>query len=136
VDGQSIGLVDVKIHGNEAHIENLVVLEKFRRKGVGTELLRKAVVFSKSIGVRRIRAEMPVQNTNRFYEKNGFKFAEDTFLIEVKDKKQVELYLNEKLYSEGENQYWVPSEKEMRFIGELGVDFKTVGRFQVMIRDT
>ncbi len=134
LDGQTIGLIDIRSYGHEFHIENLVVLQNFRGKGVGTKLLKKAIDYSKSRGIKRIQAETPIGNS-RFYEKNGFRFMKYAFLVLIEDKEAVEPFLNTKLYFEGQNQYWVPGEEEMQFIRELGVDFKEVGKFKVVVRN-
>jgi len=134
VDGQDVGLVDIKNYGDEFHIENLVVLQKFRRKGIGTKLLNEAINFSKSKGIKRIRAEIPVQSASKFYEKNGFKLIKHAFLVEIHDRTYIEPHLNKKLFFEGDNKYWVPSEKEMRFLRKLGVTVKTIAKFKVMIK--
>ena len=135
VDGQVVGLVDIKSYGDEAHIESLVVLQEFRRKGIGTRLLNKAVDFSKSRGIKRIRAETPVQNASGFFEENGLRLVDHAFLVEIEDERKVEQYLNKKLYFEGKNQYWVPGEKEMQFVRKLKVDFKTIVQFKIMTKN-
>jgi len=134
IDGQTVGLVDIKNYGDEFHIENLVVLQNFRRKGIGTKLLNEAINYSKSKGNKRIRAEIPVQSASKFYEKNSFKFFRHAFLVEIQDKTYIEPYLNKKLYLEVNNKYWIPSEKEMDFIRKLGVTVKTITKFKVMIK--
>ena len=63
------------------------------------------------------------------------KLVNHAFLIEIEDRRKVEQYLNKKLYFEGKNQYWVPGEKEMQFVRELKVDFKTIVKFKIMTKD-
>jgi len=134
VDGQAVGLIDLKNYGDEFHIENLVVIQDFRRKGIGTKLLNKAVHYSKSKGIKRIRAETPVQNASKFFKKNGFRLIKYAFLVEIQDRTYIEPYLNKRLYFEGDHKYWIPSEKEMHFIRKLGVTIKTITKFKVMVK--
>ncbi|MGD8505998.1 MAG: GNAT family N-acetyltransferase [Candidatus Bathyarchaeota archaeon] len=132
IDEQAIGLIDIKIHGDIAHIENLVVLPKHRRKGVGTALLDKATKFSKIKLARRMRAETPVQNSSEFYERNGFELARHAFLIRVKSKLTIDPSM--RLSFEGDDKYWVDNDQRMESIRERRLDFGTIAKFKVMVK--
>jgi len=59
---------------NEARILMLAVREKYRRKGIGTNLLRRFLSVCKKEGLVSIRLEVRTTNTGAitFYKKFGF----------------------------------------------------------------
>ncbi len=82
----------LRLSGRIATIDELVVAEAWRAKGVGKELLGRAVARARALGVKRIEL-----NTHRgresysreFYRKNGFAEADSAILrIEVGEKKK------------------------------------------------
>ncbi|MDH5439102.1 MAG: GNAT family N-acetyltransferase [Candidatus Bathyarchaeota archaeon] len=119
LDGEAVGLIEIKFQEDKAHIRNLVVLKNFRRKGIGTKLVEKAIEFSRSKGIKRIRVKTPTRDASRFYEKNGFKLIDYLFVIRLP--------------------YWdratVMTEKGVEFMRKHGTNFETVSRFEVMIRE-
>ena len=54
-------------------IENIVVYEDYRRKGIGTILLQLIEERAKVEGAKFIRAAIVGDNTLEFWEKQGFK---------------------------------------------------------------
>ena len=58
----------------EAHLLNIGIKEKFRRKGLGVDILNQVIIFSESISCRRVFLEVRVSNTKAIslYEKEGF----------------------------------------------------------------
>jgi len=119
VDGQAVGLVEAKIHEDEASIRNLVVIRKFRRRGIGTKLLEKAIEFIKSRGIRRIRAKTPTRNASRFYRKNGFRRVDYLFLIRIP-------HINDAMFMR---------EKDVESMRKLETKFEIVTKFEIMIRE-
>jgi len=119
VDGQAVGLVEIKIHEDEARIRNLVVLRNFRRRGIGTKLLEKAIEFIKSRRIRRIRVKTSTRNASRFYRKNGFGRVDYLFLIRIP-------HMNDAMFMR---------EKELESMRKLKTDFEIVTKFELMIRE-
>ena len=62
----------------EAHLLNIGIKKKFRRKGLGVDILNQIIIFSESIGCRRVFLEVRISNTKaiNLYEKKGFKKAD------------------------------------------------------------
>lgn len=60
--------------GKEAHIINLAIAEKFRRKGFATKLLEHIIKFAGSLGLKRAILEVRVSNlpAQGLYIKAGF----------------------------------------------------------------
>lgn len=64
-DGKLIGFIDVLSDGiADSYLQDLVIHPKFRRKGIGTELVKKAI---------------------RFLQKNNIKFIQVTFNPEYEE---------------------------------------------------
>jgi len=137
VHDEAVGLVDIKIRNELAYIENIVVLPKYRRKGIGKALLKKAMDFSTYGNVKQTRAEIPAQNEGaiKFYGESGFRYSRNAYLIKVQDKSVLEPYLGREIYHVENTRYWVPDEEQMKLIRRLGVSFTTVGEFKVMIKN-
>lgn len=69
----------LKLNGRAAAIDELVVAEAWRRRGVGRELLRRAVERARVLSVTRLEAQSmgPVTDGVRaFFEACGFKAAD------------------------------------------------------------
>lgn len=90
VDGVIVGMALVYFRfstwkGRTVHLEDLIVNEAFRGKGIGSMLYKKVVSYAKEQGVRR--AEWIVLNWNKgaiaMYEKSGAKFHKDWWLVEM-----------------------------------------------------
>jgi predicted GNAT family N-acyltransferase len=67
-----VGTARVVMRNGAAQIGRMAVLKSYRRKGVGTELLKKAVQSARRRNAKRIflNAQVPVIG---FYEKMGFR---------------------------------------------------------------
>ncbi|RLE62732.1 MAG: ribosomal-protein-alanine N-acetyltransferase [Thermoprotei archaeon] len=75
LDGKIIGyVIGVIRRNNLGHIVNIAVDPQFRRKGVGTELMKRLIELFRNRGVKLIRLEVRVSNTpaRKLYEKLGF----------------------------------------------------------------
>ena len=84
VDGEVVGYVMSRVElgwgimklglVKKGHIVSLAVLEKYRRRGIGTALMRAALDGLKSYGVKEVYLEVRVSNIPaiKLYEKLGF----------------------------------------------------------------
>jgi len=84
VDGEVVGYVMSRVElgwgitklglMKKGHIVSLAVLEKYRRRGIGTALMKAALEGLKNYGVKEVYLEVRVSNTPaiRLYEKLGF----------------------------------------------------------------
>lgn len=65
--------------GKSWHLEDLIVTEPYRGKGIGFALLKKFIFFAHNTGVRRIQWVVLDWNTPaiNFYEKHGAKTLSD-----------------------------------------------------------
>lgn len=82
--------------GEVLHLEDLIVSEKCRGKGLGTKLLDAVVKYGKRIGVKRICWEVLDWNETAitFYEKKGANVMRDWNVVHL-DEKGIENYLNQ-----------------------------------------
>ena len=69
--GKAVGTARVVMLGSSAKIGRMAVLKTYRRKGVGTQLLKRAVSSARKLGAKKIylHAQVPVIG---FYEAMGF----------------------------------------------------------------
>lgn len=60
--------------GRIAHIEEIVVHEDLRGKGIGTQLLHQLICLARDAGCRRVELDSAFHRTeaHRFYERHGF----------------------------------------------------------------
>ena len=74
-EGNIIGYICVTFRAHESHILNLAVHPDFRRRGVATILMDKAIRGLKKRGCVFVHLKVRVSNTGaqRFYELLGFK---------------------------------------------------------------
>ena len=80
VDKRIVGFCSLSVknnlwqQGNLGHIDELIVDESFRRKGIGKELLHRLIRFAEEKGCRRIELDSAFHRTKAhdFYEENGF----------------------------------------------------------------
>lgn len=81
--------------GEALHLEDLIVSQAYRNKGVGTQLLNTVVKYGKEKGVKRISWEVLDWNENaiQFYEKKGAKVLRDWDVVQL-DKEGIANYLN------------------------------------------
>lgn len=80
--------------GPVLHLEDLIVHEKCRGLGLGTQLLDTVVSYGKEIGVRRISWEVLDWNEPaiRFYESKGANVMRDWDVVQL-DKEGIENYI-------------------------------------------
>jgi ribosomal protein S18 acetylase RimI-like enzyme len=78
-DKQIIGLIDLTLADwqKTAWLRHLVVAEPFRRRGVGSKLLRAALTWAEQSAVLTVMAECQTKNfpAISLYRKNGFVFC-------------------------------------------------------------
>ncbi len=103
-DGRLIGFLDVEIESwrTVAKVWNLLVDEKYRRQGIGMELVSRAIEFGRENDCRAIAVE--TQTTNwpalNFYLKMGFEICavDDHFYTNHDpERKEVALFLYREL---------------------------------------
>ncbi|WP_439152991.1 GNAT family N-acetyltransferase [Winogradskyella sp.] len=102
VDGKVEGLALVYPRystwkGKVLHLEDLIVSEASRGKGLGTLLLDTVVEYGKSMDVKRIGWEVLDWNEPaiEFYEKKGARVMRDWDVVQL-DQKGIDNYLNQK----------------------------------------
>ena len=80
--------------GEVLHLEDLIISEKCRGKGLGTKLLDAVVKHGKKIGVKRISWEVLDWNEPaiKFYESKGANVMRDWDVVQL-DQKGIENYL-------------------------------------------
>ena len=79
--GEELGAMYVYLIRNESHddpyalLEDLLVKEEHRKKGVGTLLVKEAIAEAKRLGCYKIigTSRMARENVHQFYEKIGMK---------------------------------------------------------------
>lgn len=80
--------------GEVLHLEDLIVSEKARGKGIGGALLTEVIKFGNDLGVKRIGWEVIDWNTPaiEFYEHIGANVMRDWHVVQL-DEKGIENYL-------------------------------------------
>src|SRR5262245_56024657 len=75
---QAVGTARVVMRHRSAKIGRMAVLKKYRGKGIGTKLLRRAIVISRRQGAQKIylHAQVPVIG---FYEAMAFRCVGPVF---------------------------------------------------------
>jgi predicted GNAT family N-acyltransferase len=76
--GNPVGTARVVMHRRNAKIGRMAVLKRFRRTGVGTQLLKRATATAKRFGARKIYLHAQV-GVIGFYEKLGFRCVGPVF---------------------------------------------------------
>lgn len=73
--------------GRAIHLEDLIVSESMRGKGVGSKLLDEVVKYGHKLGVRRINWEVLDWNEPAiaFYEKNGANVMRDWDVVQLNE---------------------------------------------------
>ena len=73
--------------GKTVHLEDLIVKNSYRKKGIGKALYEKVLHFAAAEGVKR--TEWVVLNWNKnaidFYEKSGAQVLKDWYLVQMDD---------------------------------------------------
>lgn len=74
--------------GKTVHLEDLIVRENFRNKGIGKALFLQVMKYAKSKGVQRVEWVVLDWNTNAisFYEKAGASLLKDWYLVQMEAK--------------------------------------------------
>lgn len=82
--------------GEVLHLEDLIVSEKCRGQGLGTQLLDAVVIYAKKLGVKRISWEVIDWNEPaiKFYESKGANVMRDWDVVQL-DENGIENYLNQ-----------------------------------------
>jgi len=70
---QQIFYLDILNGGYNSHINFLLVDEEHRGKGIGSQLLEKAVGNAKKKGILEIHVDTIYEEAAKFYKKHGFK---------------------------------------------------------------
>ncbi|MBU2938276.1 GNAT family N-acetyltransferase [Lacinutrix sp. C3R15] len=80
--------------GKIIHLEDLIVSNKYRGKGLGTLLLNQVVIYANTLGARRINWEVIDWNEPaiKFYEKKGAKVLRDWDVVQL-DAEGIQNYL-------------------------------------------
>jgi len=100
VDGsiEGIALVYMRFStwkGEVLHLEDLIVNQNMRGRGLGEALLNEVVKYGSSLGVKRISWEVLDWNTPaiEFYEKKGAKVMRDWNVVQL-DEQGIKNYLS------------------------------------------
>lgn len=136
VKNRVVGFVDIKLRKEEADVENLVVLKSFRRKGVGSALLRAAEDFARNRRLGTIRAETPdeAKAANTFYEKAGFRIQTRAFLISASEHRELKLCADLHVHKVKDNVFWIPTENDLMLIKQRDTEIQTIGVFKVYVK--
>jgi len=79
LDDQVVGVLhqifylDILNGGHNSHINFLLIEEEHRGKGIGSQLLDKAIKNAKEKGIIEIHVDTIYKEAARFYRKHGFK---------------------------------------------------------------
>ena len=75
--------------GKAVHLEDLIVTQSYRGKGIGQALYDEVLLFSKAEGVRRVQGEVLDWNQPAidFYEKSGASILKDWYLAQMHEPK-------------------------------------------------
>ncbi len=75
--------------GKAVHLEDLIVTQSYRGKGIGQALYDEVLLFSKAEGVRRVQWEVLDWNQPAidFYEKSGATILKDWYLAQMHEPK-------------------------------------------------
>ena len=73
--------------GKTVHLEDLIVTQSMRNRGIGEQLYNKVIEHGKSQGVRRIEWNVLDWNVDaiRFYEKSGARVLEDWRVVHYEE---------------------------------------------------
>ena len=72
-DNKFIGIITGNSYYKEVHISDLIVLEEYRNKKIGTKLVKAVVDFYKDKGFENINLTTYAFQAPEFYKKCGFK---------------------------------------------------------------
>ncbi|WP_213523800.1 GNAT family N-acetyltransferase [Nonlabens sp.] len=82
--------------GRTIHLEDLIVTEKMRGKGIGKALYDKVLRYAYNHGVKRVEWVVLDWNTNAvaFYERTGAAIIKDWYLVQM-DQQSLATYIKE-----------------------------------------
>lgn len=72
-DGNFLGIITGNSYYKEVHIEDLIVLEKYRKQHIGSKLMNAVEEYYKGKGFENINLTTYGFQAPKFYEKCGFK---------------------------------------------------------------
>lgn len=79
VEENKIGILDFSFDkdGEDIYIDYIEIIPEYRKKGIGTEVIKQLIEFSRKFGSRRIYLLVDFDNdkAQKFYSKLGFKFT-------------------------------------------------------------
>lgn len=69
-----------------AELDNMFILENYRKYGIGTKLVNEFKKYCLNIGIQEIKVTASTRNNNaiKFYKNNGFEDFEVTFKMTLK----------------------------------------------------
>ena len=76
--GRAVGTARLVMRGKKAKVGRMAVLKKYRRKGIGTALLKRVIAAAKRRGARIIFLHAQI-TVIEFYEKMGFRCVGPVF---------------------------------------------------------
>lgn len=81
--------------GKSLHLEDLVVKQEYRAKGIGQKLYDRVMLFGKENNVKRVEWVVLDWNENAiaFYKKSDAKFLKDWYLVQM-DEDRLNKYCN------------------------------------------
>jgi len=81
-----IGFILTFIRDDIGYIGWVAVTEKYRRKGIGTELVKRAVTSLKEKGIRTVASHVRFDDSSlAIFEKNGFKRSNEIKIEMIKE---------------------------------------------------
>lgn len=83
VDGELVATVLCGYDGRRGYIYNLAVKDGFKRRGIGTALIKLAITNLKKVGANKVHLMVLVENqcASKFYHKLGFSSDQDIELM-------------------------------------------------------
>ncbi len=74
--------------GRTIHLEDLIVKDSMRNKGIGKALYTKVMKYAQEKGVKRVEWVVLDWNTNavEFYERSGANLLKDWYLVQMDEK--------------------------------------------------
>ncbi len=72
-------------YGQDGMIDEFYIKEKYRNKGIGTDVIRQVIKNSKKLGLKSLYLEVNKHNTEAqgFYKKHEFKKRDNYFLMKL-----------------------------------------------------
>lgn len=91
LDGHIVGCVNLQLIQNirhgwlRGHIEEVIVKNEYRGKGIGSKLIQAVINFSKKNNIKIVKLMCGKQliEAHKFYEKCGFKYLDKGYRLEI-----------------------------------------------------